>query len=44
MSAAGGAGPSAETPIGLDRLMNLAGLNGFIADQKAMDDRVAGLL
>ena len=38
MSAAGGAGPSAETP------MNLAGLNGFIADQKAMDDRVAGLL
>ena len=26
--------------IGLDSLMNLAGLNSFIADQKAMDDRV----
>jgi len=30
--------------IGLDALMNLAGLNAFTADQKAMDDRVAGLL
>ena len=30
--------------IGLDSLMNLAGLNSFIADQKAMDDRVAGVL
>jgi len=26
--------------IGLDSLMNLAGLNSFVADQKAMDDRV----
>ena len=30
--------------IGLDSLMNLAGLNSFRADQKAMDDRVAGVL
>lgn len=29
---------------GLDSLMNLAGLNSFRADQKAMDDRVAGVL
>ncbi|MCK4623827.1 MAG: transaldolase family protein [Phycisphaerae bacterium] len=27
--------------IGLDSLMNLAGLNSFVADQKAMDERVA---
>lgn len=30
--------------VGLDSLMNLAGLNSFRADQKAMDDRVAGVL
>ena len=30
--------------IGLDALMNLAGLLSFAADQKSMDDRVAGVL
>ena len=30
--------------IGLDALMNLAGLNSFIADQHAMDQRVADVL
>jgi len=30
--------------IGLDALMNLAGLNSFRADQKAMDDRVNTVL
>ncbi len=30
--------------IGLDALMNLAGLCSFRQDQKAMDDRVAGIL
>jgi len=30
--------------IGLDSLMNLAGLNSFAADQKAMDDRITNLL
>jgi len=34
----------AAKAIGLDSLMNLAGLLSFAADQKAMDDRVAGLL
>ena len=34
----------AAKAIGLDALMNLAGLLSFTADQKAMDDRVAGLL
>jgi len=29
--------------VGLDALMNLAGLNSFIADQRAMDQRVAGI-
>ena len=33
-----------DKSIGLDSLMNLAGLNSFAADQKAMDDRVAGVL
>jgi transaldolase len=30
--------------IGLDSLMNLAGLNSFTADQRQMDDRVAAVL
>ncbi len=30
--------------IGLDSLMNLAGLSSFASDQKAMDDRVAGVI
>jgi transaldolase len=30
--------------VGLDALMNLAGLNSFIADQHAMDQRVADVL
>jgi len=34
----------AAKAIGLDSLMNLAGLLSFSADQKAMDDRLAGLL
>ena len=34
----------AEGTIGLDSLMNLAGLNAFRADQQAMDDRIAGML
>ncbi len=34
----------AEKAVGLDSLMNLAGLNSFTADQKAMDERVSGLL
>jgi len=34
----------ASKAVGLDSLMNLAGLNSFRADQKAMDDRVAGVL
>ena len=38
------ADPLAAKSIGLDALMNLAGLLSFTADQKAMDDRVAGLL
>ena len=32
--------PLAGGEIGLDALMNLAGLNSFIADQKAMDEKV----
>ncbi len=36
--------PLADKAIGLDALMNLAGLLSFTADQKSMDDRVAGLL
>ena len=36
--------PLADKQIGLDALMNLAGFNAFVADQEAMDDRVAGLL
>lgn len=34
----------AEKAVGLDTLMNLAGLNSFAADQKAMDDRVRDVL
>jgi len=34
----------ADGSIGLDALMNLAGLNRFRAAQKAMDDRVRGVL
>jgi len=34
----------AEKSIGLDSLMNLAGLLSFAADQNAMDNRVAGFL
>lgn len=34
----------AERSIGLDSLMNLAGLNSFRADQKAMDDHVREVL
>ena len=34
----------AAKTIGLDSLMNLAGLNAFRADQRAMDDRIAGML
>ncbi|MDK1032691.1 MAG: transaldolase family protein, partial [Planctomycetia bacterium] len=34
----------AEGAVGLDSIMNLAGLNSFAADQKAMDERVAGVL
>lgn len=34
----------ADKSIGLDSLMNLAGLNSFTADQKAMDDRVSDVL
>ncbi|MFP4058117.1 MAG: transaldolase family protein [Candidatus Brocadiia bacterium] len=34
----------AEKTVGLDSLMNLAGLNAFAADQRAMDERVAGVL
>ena len=34
----------ASGSIGLDALMNLAGLNSFIVDQKAMDDRVRAVL
>lgn len=34
----------ADKSIGLDTLMNLAGLNSFKADQKAMDDRVKSVL
>jgi len=33
-----------EKAIGLDSLMNLAGLNSFITDQKAMDQRVRDVL
>ena len=36
--------PLAAGAIGLDSLMNLAGLNSFTADQAAMDDRVASVL
>ena len=36
--------PLASGRIGLDSLMNLAGLNSFITDQTAMDDRVSGVL
>lgn len=36
--------PIADGAIGLDALMNLAGLNAFRADQKAMDDRVETVL
>lgn len=34
----------AQKNIGLDSLMNLAGLNSFKADQKAMDDKVESVL
>ena len=34
----------AEKRIGLDSLMNLAGLNSFMTDQKAMDERVQQIL
>jgi len=34
----------ADKSIGLDSLMNLAGLCSFVTDQKAMDERVAGVL
>ena len=34
----------ANRVIGLDSLMNLAGLNSFIADQKEMDDHVRDVL
>jgi len=34
----------ADKSIGLDSLMNLAGLCSFMTDQKAMDERVAGVL
>jgi transaldolase len=34
----------AAKAIGLDALMNLAGLNSFAADQKAMDEHVAAVL
>jgi len=34
----------ADKSIGLDSLMNLAGLNSFATDQKAMDDRVSQVL
>ena len=34
----------ASGAVGLDAMMNLAGLNSFAADQKAMDDRVRGVL
>jgi len=34
----------AAKSIGLDSLMNLAGLCSFMTDQKAMDERVTGLL
>ena len=34
----------AEKTIGLDALINLAGLNAFTADQEAMDNRVADVL
>ena len=34
----------ASRKIGLDALMNLAGLNSFAMDQKAMDDRVCDVL
>jgi transaldolase len=34
----------ASRRIGLDSLMNLAGLNSFATDQKAMDDRVQSVL
>ena len=34
----------ADKSIGLDTLMNLAGLNSFIMDQKAMDQRVERVL
>ena len=35
---------SAEKTIGLDSLMNLAGLNSFATDQAAMDQRVQEVL
>jgi transaldolase len=34
----------ADRSVGLDSLMNLAGLNTFVADQKAMDDHVQEVL
>ena len=34
----------ADKSIGLDSLMNLAGLNSFATDQKAMDDRIKQVL
>ncbi len=33
-----------DKAVGLDALMNLGGLSSFIADQKAMDDRVVSVL
>lgn len=38
------AGTLADGSIGLDSLMNLAGLNSFRADQKKMDDHVGQIL
>ena len=34
----------ADKSVGLDTLMDLAGLNSFATDQKAMDDRVVAVL
>ena len=36
--------PLASGEVGLDALMNLAGLNSFSADQQSMDHRIARLL
>ena len=36
--------PLASKAVGLDSLMNLAGLNSFTADQEAMDNRILNVL